>query len=158
MATYKTAMLLFKRAQWIRCFCTGIIDLCFIEAKPSVCNNASHNYHIGDHHRLAPVKTVSWCLRDAAAVKDTAVRSAVAKLANRAAVSEMDLLVMHLQADRNRIGQLAVASSGLIGEAPALTQQHMSSATHRTAYRIAQYVISFTQLHAKQCCTPLGLL
>ena len=44
------------------------------------------------------------------------MRAAVAKLASQAAASEMHLLVLQLQAEDNRIGQLGVSTSGLIGE------------------------------------------
>ena len=43
------------------------------------------------------------------------MRTAVAKLADKAAVSELELLVLQLQAEGNRIGQLGVSSSGIIG-------------------------------------------
>lgn len=54
--------------------------------------------------------------RDTAATKESAVRAAVAKLANKAASTEMDLLMLQLQAEGSRLGQLGVSSSGLMGK------------------------------------------
>ena len=60
---------------------------------------------------------VNFCLcRDAAAARDTDVKAAVARLAKLAAITEMQLETLQLQAEGNRIGQLGVSSGGIMGE------------------------------------------
>ncbi len=54
--------------------------------------------------------------RDAAAARDTDVKAAVARLAKLAAISEMQLETLQLQAEGNRIGQLGVSSGSIMGE------------------------------------------
>ena len=54
--------------------------------------------------------------REAAAARDADVKAAVARLAKIAAVSEMQLATLQLQAEGNRIGQLGISSGGIMGE------------------------------------------
>ncbi len=54
--------------------------------------------------------------RDAAAARETDVKAAVARLAKLAAISEMQLETLQLQAEGSRIGQLGVSSGGIMGE------------------------------------------
>ena len=62
-----------------------------------------------------------WSLcRDAAADRDTHMKTAVAKLARMAAISEMKLETLELQAEGNRIGQLGVSTGGIMGTAVTL--------------------------------------
>lgn len=53
--------------------------------------------------------------REAAAARDTEVKAAVARLAKIAAVSEMQLAALQLQAEGNRIGQLGVSTGSIMG-------------------------------------------
>ena len=53
--------------------------------------------------------------RDSAAVKDTEVKAAIARLAKIAAISEMQLQTLQLQAEGNRIGQLGISGNGIMG-------------------------------------------
>ncbi|KAL3147179.1 hypothetical protein ABBQ32_002684 [Trebouxia sp. C0010 RCD-2024] len=53
--------------------------------------------------------------KELAAARDSEVKAAVAHLAKIAAVSEMQLQTLRLQAEGNRIGQLGVASNGIMG-------------------------------------------
>ena len=53
--------------------------------------------------------------RDAATTRDVSVRAAVARLAKMAAVSEMKLEGLQLQAEGNRIGQLGISTGGIMG-------------------------------------------
>ena len=54
--------------------------------------------------------------RDAAAAREIDVKAAVARLAKLAAISEMRLETLQLQAEGSRIGQLGVSSGGIMGE------------------------------------------
>lgn len=53
--------------------------------------------------------------KDAGAARDADVKAAVARLAKLAAISEMQLETLQLQAEGNRIGQLGVSSGGIMG-------------------------------------------
>ncbi len=54
--------------------------------------------------------------RDAAAAREADVKAAVARLAKLAAISEIQLETLQLQAEGSRIGQLGVSSGGILGE------------------------------------------
>ena len=53
--------------------------------------------------------------RDTVAARDIGVKAAVARLAKLAAVSEMHLEALQLQAEGSRIGQLGVSSGNIMG-------------------------------------------
>ncbi len=57
--------------------------------------------------------------RDAAATREVDIKAAVARLAKIAAVSEMQLETLQLQAEGNRIGQLGVSAGGIMGKGAA---------------------------------------
>lgn len=48
-------------------------------------------------------------------IKDTEVKAAIARLAKLAAISEMQLQTLQLQAEGNRIGQLGISGNGIMG-------------------------------------------
>lgn len=91
--------------------------------------------------------------RELAAARDSEVKAAVAHLAKIAAVSEMQLQTLRLQAEGNRIGQLGVASNGIMGNCStahgnfhswyALAHFSCTKQQHQLPYR--QLVLHTTQ-------------
>lgn len=64
--------------------------------------------------------------RESAAARDTEVRAAIAKLAKIAAISEMQLQTLRLQAEGNRIGQLGISGNGIMGSCSRFSYKHRS--------------------------------
>ena len=71
---------------------------------------------------VRPAEHASVC-RESAAAKDIEVRAAAARLAKIAAISEMQLQTLQLQAEGIRIGQLSVSGNGIMGNCSKCTWQ-----------------------------------
>ncbi len=83
-----------------------------VKSNPPPCVSAQMSVRMSHNGRAVKSRVC----RDAAAARDTDVKAAVARLAKLAAISEMQLETLQLQAEGNRIGQLGVSSGGIMGE------------------------------------------
>lgn len=96
---------------------TGLPELQAHDVQRSQLPNANSG---GDLLKLQIGTDFGYPCRDTAAAKDVDVKAAVARLAKLAAISEMQLETLQLQAEGNRIGQLGVSSGGIMGTQLAL--------------------------------------